>query len=133
LTIDISPVNRAYPAHPRIAYLGGHSSLEEGVLKEVQNYIDHLGGPVIVILDSDHSRDHVLKELEAYHGFVTPGSYLIVEDTNVNNHPVLPEHGPGPYEACEEFFPKHPEFKADNRIPTYHLLSQHNWYRRMKT
>lgn len=133
LTIDISPINRAYPAHPRIAYLGGRSSVDEEVLAEVRHWIDSIGGPVMVILDSDHSRDHVLKELEAYHGFVTPGSYLIVEDTNVNGHPVLLEHGPGPWEACEEFFPTHPEFKKDNRTPSYHLFSQHGWYRRMKT
>lgn len=133
LTIDISPVNRAYPAHPRIAYLGGRSSVDKDVLAEVQTNIDHYGGPVMVILDSDHSKDHVLKELEAYHKFVTPGAYLIVEDENVNGHPVLSEHGPGPYEASEEFFAKHPEFRKDQRVPSYHLFSQHGWYRRMKT
>lgn len=132
LTIDISPVNRAYPAHPRIAYLGGKSSVDPDVLKEVQTYIDHYGGPVMVILDSDHSKDHVLKELEAYAGFVTPGAYLIVEDTNLNGHPVLLEYGPGPFEALEEWLPKHPEFKPDTRVPSYHLMSQHTWLRKMR-
>jgi cephalosporin hydroxylase len=44
---------------------------------------------------------------------VSPGGYLIVEDTNVNGHPVLPEHGPGPLEALEAFFAETDEFEVD--------------------
>jgi len=86
----------------------------------------------MVILDSDHSEEHVTKELEAYAKFVTPGSYLVLEDTNLNNRPVLKEFGPGPGEALDKWLPKHPEFGLDNRVPSYHLFSQHSWLKRRR-
>lgn len=107
VTIDIT--KRHVPQHPRIHYLTGNSTDPE-IVDHVKRFIK--AGHVLVILDSNHSKAHVLNELEAYHSIVTKGSYLIVEDTNLNN-PVDWPHGDGPNEALQEWMPKHPEFEVD--------------------
>ena len=67
----------------------------------------------IVFLDSWHCKEHVLKELELYNQFVNVGSYIIVEDTHVSNHPVPWQWGEGPFEATTEFLKKNKNFVAD--------------------
>jgi cephalosporin hydroxylase len=109
VTVDVVEAER--PAHERVTYLTG-SSADPEVVARVRELVGD-AAPVLVILDSDHSRDHVLEELHLYSPLVSPGSYLIVEDTNVNGHPVRPKFGPGPMEAVSEFLPGASEFSLD--------------------
>ena len=109
VTIDV--LERSdYPRHPRITYLHG-SSTDPSIVGHVGELIG--GDRVMVILDSDHSKEHVLDEMRAYAPYVSRGSYLIVEDTNINGHPVLPDFGPGPWEAVEEFLQDNDQFEVD--------------------
>lgn len=118
LSIDLRPRNPR-PVHPRICYLEG-SSTDPRILAAVTEAATAATG-VLVLLDSDHSRDHVLRELDAYSGFVPVGSYLVVEDTNVNGHPVRPDFGPGPMEAIDRFLSTDDRFRVDRDREKFHL------------
>ena len=133
LSIDIKPIERNYPHHPRITYFGGHSSTDEVVLKAARGVVAWEEGPTMVILDSLHTEAHVFDELTAYTPLVSENSYLVVEDTNVGpNDVVFPEHGPGPGDAVRRWLPQHPEFVRDERLPASQLFSFHTWLKRRR-
>jgi cephalosporin hydroxylase len=108
--ISIDIVERERPEHERLTFITG-SSTDPDVVAQVERAARE-ASPVMVILDSDHSRDHVLAELRAYAPLVTPGSYLVVEDTNIGR-PVEPELTPGPHEALEAFLLESADFVRD--------------------
>lgn len=110
LTIDLD-AKPDPPEHERITYLAGSSTAPE-TLERVR---EHFVGveTCLVILDSDHSYEHVRDELRCYCELVTPGSYLIVEDTNIAGHPVLGGLPRGPYESVQEFLATDPRFELD--------------------
>ena len=87
--IDIRPHNRAkieeHPLHHRVHLIEGSSTAPE-VLEAVRSQIG-AEDRVMVILDSDHTHVHVLEELRLYAPLVTPGQYLIVADTVVEDIP----------------------------------------------
>ena len=77
------------------------SSTDQETVKSIAERVE--GKTVMVMLDSDHSADHVLQELHMYGPLVSPGSYLIVEDTHLDGVPVAPQFGPGPMTALIEY------------------------------
>ena len=85
------------------------SSSDPQVAEIIRQMRGQTSGSVFFILDSDHSCDHVLAELELLRDVVQPGDYVVVEDGNINGHPVLPDWGPGPSEALDVYFDRHPE------------------------
>jgi cephalosporin hydroxylase len=130
-TIDIDP-SPTRPKHKRIRYLLG-SSTDPEIVDRVRGHI-RPKNRVMAILDSDHSKDHVLNEIHAYAPMVTPGSYLIVEDTNINGHPVNPEFGPGPMEAAvHEFLSESRDFEVDHsREKLLLTFNPGGWLRRVR-
>jgi len=101
ITVDIQRCPEGYPSHRRIQFITASSTASETVAA-IRRQIRPLDR-VMVILDSDHREKHVREELRLYSPLVSPGCYLVVEDTNVNGHPVHREFGPGPMEALRDF------------------------------
>ncbi len=124
IDIDIRAHNRAaIEAHPmasRIQMIQG-SSIAADVIEQVgaaaANY-----QKVMVCLDSNHTHDHVLAELQAYAPLVSVGSYCVVFDTIVEDLPkeMFPDRpwGPGnnPKTAVWTYLKTHPEFEIDRSI-----------------
>ena len=120
ITIDIVK-NKQRPRHKRIHYLHG-SSVSEAIVRKVRSLI-HKNDTVMVVLDSNHTREHVLNELRLYHSFVTKHSYLIVEDTHLHGFPVkpnFPREG-GPMEAVKDFLEEHNDFSTDTTREKFFL------------
>jgi cephalosporin hydroxylase len=120
VSIDVAEMER--PDQPRITYLHG-SSTDEAILERVREMAE---GRVMVILDSDHSTDHVLAELRAYASLVSPGCYLIVEDTNVG-HEVYEDRS-GPREAVMQFLAENDDFANDPSCEKFMLTFNPSGY-----
>ena len=105
--------------HKRIRFIKG-SSVSKKILSMVKKFINP-HSKVMVILDSSHKKNHVLNELKIYSKLVSRGSYLIIEDTNINGHPAYKEFGPGPMEAVEEFLKRNKNFISDRKMEKFYL------------
>ncbi|MGA2324740.1 MAG: CmcI family methyltransferase [Bryobacteraceae bacterium] len=110
-------------------YLG--SSTDPEIVSAISNRVK--GRKTIVTLDSDHSMQHVLRELRMYSPMISRGSYLVVEDTHLDGVPTHPEDGPGPLAATLEFLKEgggqefEPDFSREKMVMTF---NPGGWLRR---
>lgn len=118
--IEIRKYNRlaiqSHPTSSRITLIEG-SSIDPEVFAQVRGRIQP-GERVMVMLDSNHTRDHVRAELELYSQLVTPGSYLVVFDEVMPMVADAPNGKPSwdldnPLSAVQDFVADHPEFEVD--------------------
>ena len=123
IDIEIRPHNRkAIEAHelfPLITLIEGSSTSPE-TLKQVKKLVKPKE-KVLVILDSCHTKQHVLDELESYQGLITPGSYLVATDGIMKDLYDVPRGNPewerdNPVEAVNDFVKRHPEFVLEQPI-----------------
>jgi cephalosporin hydroxylase len=118
LTVDVdtSQLHPSYSAGdhaPHVEVIEA-SSTSAGVRERIVELKLLFPGPMFCILDSHHHQTHVERELELLVPLLESGDYLVVEDTNVNMHPVDANHGPGPYEAVVQYLRRNPrQLKRD--------------------
>ena len=123
--IDIRAHNRAamdaHPMRSRIEMIEG-SSIAQETIAQVKAAAEGYE-TVLVCLDSMHTHDHVLAELEAYAPLTSKGSYCVVFDTLIEDmaedeYPDRPwGKGDNPKTAVWEYLKSHPEFEIDKSIP----------------
>jgi cephalosporin hydroxylase len=132
--IDIRQHNResieAHPLSKRINLVEG-GSVDTDILAEVRSHI-RKDSKVMVVLDSDHSRSHVLNECRAYGPMVTQGCYLVVADTLVGhveekdaptNRSKLWFKGNDPLSAANDYLKENDRFEIDDEINGKLVLS----------
>jgi cephalosporin hydroxylase len=129
VTVDVQRGHNL--AHPRITWLIGSSTSVE-ILEIVRGRAAACGGPVMVILDSDHSAAHVRRELECYAPLVTPGSYVLVQDGVIDTLPIFRSSRPGPLPAIEDFLRSTDAFELDAERCERFWITHHprGWLRR---
>jgi cephalosporin hydroxylase len=131
IDVDIRANNRSeierHPLSSRITMIEG-SSVDSRLADRVR-ILAAGRSPVMVVLDSNHTHEHVLHELELYSMLVTPGSYLVVMDTVVEAMPsdFYPDRpwgkGNNPATAVAQFLQTHSEFAVDWEVDRKLLMS----------
>ncbi len=104
LSVDITRCN---VSDPDVEFLTVSSS-DARVADRIRQLRAAYPGPMFAILDSDHSQTHVLAEMKLLRPLTHRCDYLIVEDSNINGHPVDRSFGPGPFEAIGSYFAEYP-------------------------
>ena len=131
IDIDIRAHNLAeidaHPMRKRIEMIQGSSVAPETVTAVAGHVIDKKS--VLVVLDSNHTKDHVLQELKSYSPFVTLNNYLVVYDTLVEDMPedLIADRpwgkGDNPKTAVWEFLKGTNQFEIDKAIEAKILIT----------
>ena len=129
ISIDLYPKD-PLPKNEKIQYISGSSTSENIVLQVKKIAKNH--SKILVILDSNHTKAHVRKELEIYSNFVGPGGLLIVEDTFLGGHPSHFEFGEGLTEAINEFLKMNKDFYIDKSYEKFLFTLNHNGFLKKK-
>jgi len=109
LTVDIGDGRLgAVKQHPLIQFFLSDSA-DPSVAERIKELRTQHPGPVFAILDSDHTKSHVLAEMALLRDVLVSGDYLIVEDGNINGHPIAAGWGEGPWEALEDYTALYPD------------------------
>jgi cephalosporin hydroxylase len=104
------------------------SSVSSDIIRRVHSTADQYSS-ILVCLDSNHTHEHVLAELQAYAPLASVGSYCVVFDTIIDDLPkeMYPDRpwGPGnnPKTAVHEYLKTHPEFQIDKSIQDKLLIT----------
>ena len=130
IDIDIREHNRKeiekHSMHKRITMIEG-SSIDKRVVKRVYKFAEGKKR-IMVLLDSKHTHDHVLKEMMFYSPLVTKGSYMVVFDTMIEDMPKKffdrPwDKGNNPKTAVWKFLKTNNRFKIDRAIESKLLIT----------
>lgn len=129
VTVDIEKLHDL--SHPRVKYLIGSSTSPE-IFGEIKAMAKSANGPVLIILDSDHSQQHVAAELELYCDLVTPGSYMLVQDGVIDTLHKFRKGRPGPLPAIRQFVSHNQKFVVDQEKCNRFLVTHHpdGWLKR---
>jgi cephalosporin hydroxylase len=133
VTVDVEKMHDL--SHPRVTYLIG-SSVDRKISDQIHGRAAKVDGPIMVILDSDHSTKHVLAELEIYAPLVTLGSYCQVQDGVVDTLPFFTDSQKwtsGPRKAILRYLQQHKdEFAVDRALCSKFLITHHpdGWLKR---
>lgn len=151
ITIELDPdvdrniiKARSYPVFSQMVRVIKGDSVSEDTIRQIQSLIDEVKKEkngrnkllddqqlvVLVTLDSLHSAKHVLKELELYSKFVSPGSYIVVQDTIIDQkkkyfdwfvRPWAPDSESGPGQATRSFLEENRDFQSDSQWEKYYF------------
>jgi cephalosporin hydroxylase len=133
LTVDIKNYRKTWLVeHPRIFYLNGNSA-DPDVADDIQEVLPERGGR-LVVLDSDHSAEHVRHELELYAPMLRVGDWLVVEDTNIGWTDGAGGGDRGARGGVQDYMDQHPgEFVQDLLSERYLLtMNPGGWMQRVK-